>query len=135
MRKIRLLSILMSLTILVMLAACSGNGNTTTSTSSTGGLTFGQLAVSGQTVFTGRCASCHEGGSGPALTGQNNNLKSYGNAASLLSRISATMPTNAPGSLTQQQYWDVLAYLLVQDGFVTSQTTFDANNLSQVPLA
>ena len=45
------------------------------------------------------------------------------------------MPTNAPGSLTQQQYWDVLAYLLVQDGFVTSQTTFDANNLSQVPLA
>jgi hypothetical protein len=44
------------------------------------------------------------------------------------------MPWTAPGSLSQQQYWQVLCFLLIQDGFATAGTVFDANNLSQIPL-
>ena len=38
------------------------------------------------------------------------------------------------GSLNQQQYWEVICYLLIQDGFASSGVVFDTNNLSQILL-
>jgi hypothetical protein len=42
------------------------------------------------------------------------------------------MPANAPGSLSSQQYLEVMAYLLLQNGFVTSGQALD--NLGGISL-
>jgi len=44
------------------------------------------------------------------------------------------MPQTAPGSLTQQQYQQLLAYLLVQNNTVTSVQSFDAGGLGKITL-
>jgi S-disulfanyl-L-cysteine oxidoreductase SoxD len=117
--------------------ATSAPPPTTSGTSQTG-LTIGQLSQSGQTVFSGNCAACHgndgAGGIGPALWGSTANLKKYGTADGLFKFISTAMPQSKPGSLTQQQYQQLLGYLLMQNKDATASQTFDANNLSQITL-
>src|SRR5229473_1451646 len=83
---------------------------------SIGGYTRAQ-ASHGATVYTQYCTQCHganlQGESGPALSGQV--LRSAyggGTAAQLYDFISRQMPQNNPGSLSQEQYLDVTAYVL-----------------------
>lgn len=79
-------------------------------------------AARGQSLYAGRCASCHgpsmQGAQGPPLVGdafvsrwQTEPL------SSLFIKISKTMPLDAPGDLTGQQSADVLAHLLKSSGF------------------
>lgn len=69
------------------------------------------------------CARCHGstlgGGSRPpALVGSSfQNKWASGTLAAPFDFIRRNMPRNAPGSLTLQQYADVLAYLLQQTGY------------------
>jgi mono/diheme cytochrome c family protein len=78
-------------------------------------------AASGATVYTQSCAQCHganlQGDSGPPLSGPTFS-QAYGTstAAQLYDFISHQMPLNAPGSLSQQQYLDVAAYMLSRNG-------------------
>ncbi len=79
----------------------------------------GAQAGAGQQVFASICASCHGttlgGGMGPALTGATFQA-SWRTAAALFQFVSQQMPLSAPGSLAQEQYWNVVAYLLQQNG-------------------
>src|SRR5438105_1778254 len=80
----------------------------------------GQVA-SGQQVYSQVCASCHgDQGEGiedaPPLMGRGNALADYRTAARLYNFISSEMPNDDPGSLSSQQYYDVLAYILDQNG-------------------
>jgi mono/diheme cytochrome c family protein len=79
-------------------------------------------AERGRAVYAARCASCHgdalQGVSGPPLVGdafvsrwQSDSL------GALLTKISKTMPADAPGELTPQQSADVLAHILKSGGF------------------
>jgi mono/diheme cytochrome c family protein len=110
----------------------------TPSATATGGTTVGQLAAAGQTVFANNCARCHgdqgQGITGPRLIGNGNTLDKYVTAQGLLDFIDSSMPLNAPGSLSHQDYLNVLSYLLVQDNFVGSSTAFNESGLAQMQL-
>lgn len=74
-----------------------------------------QIAV-GREVYTAECAQCHgqdgEGGTGPLLIGGNKRIASYQTTKRLYDYVSTTMPFDEPGSLTPEQYWNVIGYLL-----------------------
>jgi hypothetical protein len=44
------------------------------------------------------------------------------------------MPANDPGSLSQDQYEKVLAYILSKNGYPSGQTPLSENTLSKVDL-
>src|SRR4029450_13842529 len=78
-------------------------------------------ATRGEVVYAKECASCH----GEDLTGQQSRLMGdrfmrdwrEDNLNNLFRRTRAVMPRRAPGTLTDNQYLDVVAYVLQQNGF------------------
>ena len=110
--------------------------STTTPTTTT--TTAGELAALRQGVFSANCAKCHgtsgQGGTAPALTGSGAALAKYNTAQALFNFLSAAMPLDAPGSLTHQQYLELLSFILVQDGYMQSANTFDESKLASVAL-
>jgi mono/diheme cytochrome c family protein len=64
----------------------------------------------GDRVFTIECGGCH----GPTMT---DILAEADTAYRFYARISETMPWEAPGALTLQQYADIVAFLLSELGF------------------
>jgi mono/diheme cytochrome c family protein len=93
----------------------------------------------GKGVFGTICAACHgdrgQGLLAPALIGQ---LATFGRfsdtAVSYYDYIRSDMPQNAPGSLTQEQYLEVTAYLLVQNNLVQPDAAFAENGLDSIKL-
>ena len=111
----------------------------TTATTATGtSLTAGQLSAAGQGVFASNCAGCHgangQGVTAPAVIGATANLVKYSTAQGLFDYVKTTMPANAPGSLSPQQYLQVTAHILLQNNYVTGNTPLDTSNLGGVPL-
>lgn len=98
-------------------------------------------ATAGAAVFSQNCAVCHgaalEGEAGPTLVGQ-----SFASAASsytvgaIFGEIAEQMPAGAPGSLTHDQYADVMAYILSKNGYPAGSVALDYNASlgSSVPL-
>jgi polar amino acid transport system substrate-binding protein len=81
-------------------------------------------ARDGRILYPRLCGACHgmemEGESGPALTGPDfrqmltdQNLT----AKSLLDIIEQTMPYDAPGMYPDEQYNDIMAYILSRSGY------------------
>ena len=87
-----------------------------------------EQAKRGEAVSTKLCVSCHGpdltgGEAGPALVG----LEFLGNwtgltAGDFYDRVNATMPADAPGTMTPQQTSDVAAYVLKLNKFPAGQT-------------
>lgn len=84
---------------------------------------------------------CHgadlKGGAGPALTGKG--FASEGTHSSIgvvFTQEAQQMPAGQPGSLSQTQYEDVMAYILQQNGYPAGSTAFDykAGLTSTTPL-
>ena len=96
--------------------------------------TWGELATRGAGSFSSNCAPCHgpdgQGDFGPAIIGTP--LTRWETAWSLLAFISTNMPQDGPGSLSVTAYQRILAYLLVQSGFVAPEAIFDENDLVNV---
>ncbi len=149
MRIRRIFEIMFLLTIiafLILIGGCTGGSSTTsgastppaTSISSQVGPTFGSNGDSGKVIFSSICAQCHgangQGITAPAVIGANANLGKYGTAKGLLDFISTAMPLSAPGSLTHQDYINVLCYLLIQNNYANSATPFNENALPGVQL-
>jgi alcohol dehydrogenase (cytochrome c) len=97
-------------------------------------------AASGAAVYTATCQQCHgvnlQGQSGPGLVGAafSNYVGKHGTAASLFDFISRQMPADKPGSLTQQQYLDVTAFLLSRNGYPAGDVPLTKTTLAQVTL-
>lgn len=94
-------------------------------------------ADAGKVVFQQQCAICHgqhlQGKVGPALSGQMFLSVSQFQkltADYLFRFMSKHMPLNAPGSLTQTQYLDVLAYILRVNGYPSGPRDIAANDAS-----
>jgi mono/diheme cytochrome c family protein len=95
----------------------------------------------GAQIYSQFCSSCHganlQGQAGPALAGQafaKSLSFSKMSATQLYHFISSQMPANDPGSLSQDQYEKVLAYILSKNGYPSGQTPLSENTLSKVDL-
>ncbi len=103
------------------------------------GPTVVQVAESGAAVFAQSCARCHgdqgEGRSAPALVGAGTNIQRHGDALGLLEYFSSRMPVGAPGSLSEEQYSQILAWILLGNAFVDPSAVWEGLELSDVSLA
>ena len=118
--------------------------------SSTGeGLPAGHGTVKqGAQVFAAKCAMCHgsTGTEGPKdkLVGGRNTLatpkpvRTVGSywpyAPTLYDYINRAMPFNAPGSLTSEEIYSVIAWLLFKNEIVPEDAVMDAKTLPQVQM-
>lgn len=79
-------------------------------------------AARGQASYEAACARCHRpdlgGADGPALKGDRFTRMFAGRPLhGLYERVTTTMPRNAPASLAETVYLDILAHLLRENGF------------------
>jgi S-disulfanyl-L-cysteine oxidoreductase SoxD len=91
-------------------------------------------AKRGETGYAQACASCH----GPDLSGVDAAPSLTGpeflaewndqTVDDLFERARTTMPADAPGSLSRQQYIDIVAFVLAKNGFPTGETELPTVN-------
>lgn len=86
----------------------------------------------GNAVYAKACALCHgptlNGGEAPPLAGPDFLAEWYGySAAELFERIRSTMPVTGPGSLSAQEYADVLAHILSINKFPAGETELEGS--------
>jgi cytochrome c len=67
----------------------------------------------------------------PELVGPNA-LQKFSTAANLYGFVHAAMPFQKPNSLTDEQYYQVVAFLLRQNGLIDRQTEVNASNAAQI---
>jgi mono/diheme cytochrome c family protein len=98
-------------------------------------------AQAGATLYTANCAVCHgeqlQGLVGPALKGANFASAKAGFAVGdIFTIVANNMPASAPGTLPPDTYVNVMAYLLLQNGYPAGSTalTYNAAAASNVPL-
>lgn len=102
----------------------------------------------GETVFAARCAACHgqNGGGKPndrlvgglgTLAGDNP-VKTVGSywpyATTIFDYVRRAMPLNESKSLTNDEVYAVVAYLLLQNRIIGEGDVMDAQSLPKVPM-
>lgn len=94
-------------------------------TTSSGIFTAAQ-AARGEQTYMNNCVSCHPPGTytAPAFKAKWNGVA----LSDLFGLISNTMPKMEPASLTQEEYADVLAYLLKINGAPAGKTQLPADD-------
>jgi mono/diheme cytochrome c family protein len=99
-----------------------------------------EQAKRGEPLYTATCASCHgpdlSGGEmAPGLTGGEFRSDWDGlSVGDLFERTRVSMPQNNPGSLSRQQYADILAFVFSKGGFPVGKTELSTKGemLSQI---
>jgi len=92
-------------------------------------------ATRGAPLFEEHCIVCHGGGLAPDLVGAGFNANWDGSSmAELFSLVQTAMPQQKPGSLTPQQYTDIIAHILRSGGFPAGQDALqpDLDTLNQI---
>ena len=93
----------------------------------------------GHELFLANCSRCHgdegQGDIGPAVIGERHGLRGYGTAQGLFDYVSRTMPFDAAGSLSEQAYWDILAYILTENGYLAEGTELGPENAADVDIS
>ena len=89
--------------------------------------TTAEQIARGETAYAQQCATCH----GQDIVGS---IQGYPDASLFFNFISTAMPANAPGSLPPQQYADIVAYLLSENGYPvgTEDLPADPEILAQI---
>ena len=107
---------------------------------SPGALYTDEQAQNGVDPYENNCAMCHganmEGAQAPTLLGDSFTTH-YMTVGDLMQFIVKNMPKSDPGSLSHEDYVDILAYMLLKNGLPSGSQplSFDAANTSKVPLA
>lgn len=97
-------------------------------------------AQGGVDPYENNCAMCHganmEGAQGPTLLGPTF-TSHYQTVGDLMQFIVQNMPMSDPGSLSHEDYVDILAYVLLKNGWPSGSRTlsFADANASKVPLS
>lgn len=92
-------------------------------------------------MFRTHCAKCHgdtgEGkiGLGRTLVAPWDPLAGYHTADTLFAFVSRAMPSDNPGSLKEQEYWDVIAFLLDANGILPPGTHVHRDNAHGIATA
>ena len=98
-------------------------------------------ATQGKAVFADKCTTCHGadltgGEMAPPLVGAIFMGDWVGQSADdLFTRIHTTMPANDPGSLSNAQAAQVLAYILSMNQFPAGSTALPSDDASLAPIA
>ena len=98
-------------------------------------------AKRGATVYKDTCEPCHGAkltgtdAGGPTLVGADfiNGWKDMSLGA-LLNKVNMDMPSNAPGTLTPEQYADVLAYVLSANKYPVGQKELPTDAVALKPV-
>lgn len=108
-------------------------------------------AAEGALVYAGQCAACHgdklqgiKATGGPALAGGRGTLatkkpvktveSNWPYATTLFDYVKRAMPFNAPGSLSDEQVYAVVAYILAQDKVIAPDEAMNAASLPKVQM-
>jgi hypothetical protein len=132
--------VIAALVLLAIVAACSQPAAAPTpvppttappaaATTAPAATTTGQLAQLGQTVYEKDCSMCHDSGPGPAVPVW---MQTFPDAQQLFDYASQNMPQGAGGSLKPEQYFQVVAWALVNQKVVSADTVLDINKLAEV---
>ncbi len=93
-------------------------------------------AERGAGSYSAACSGCHRpdlaGATGPSLKEQQFAKGFAGKDLSVLYAKVATMPRNAPGSLGENVYLDIVAHILKENGFAAGATELTADVLPAV---
>jgi hypothetical protein len=128
-------------------ATTVSGGNPPTITSATN-TTAGQLFLEGEALYNANCTFtyCHGqyGAGGTAVSEASvpaeiefdqQNLSVFGNAGNLLTFVEGAMhEQNTALFLTNDEYAQIFAYILTQNGTLTSSSPISASNLSTIIL-
>lgn len=141
----RISKLLLSLVPLMVLAACASGSPPATGTGTTAPPPAAAPAPSttavpaeqaqrGENAFLASCTACHSSGEFNDTAFQTRWRNRT--ARDLFDLMSATMPEDAPNSLPQERYVEIVAYLLTLNGFPTSGTgsAWDVGALGDVDL-
>ncbi len=95
------------------------------------GKTAGELAALGVAVYKRSCGKCHDDPfAGPLANG----LRTHRTAQDLLRFMQTRMPQDAPGSLPEEEYFQVLADILVDGQIVAADAVLDPGKLAEITL-
>jgi mono/diheme cytochrome c family protein len=86
-------------------------------------------AAAGRTAFNADCAVCHgntltNGTMAPPLAGESFHAAWTGRSVRALFDAAKTMPPANPGSLPDETYRNILAYVLQVNGYAAGETAF-----------
>ena len=110
----------------------------TPATSVNAGVYSAAQATRGQAVYKDNCAACHGedlAGSGPMppLTGKDF-LANWKNVGDLFDKVHSSMPASNPGSLSEQQTSDVIAYMLSVSKYPAGTADLPATQAALTPI-
>ncbi len=112
-------TVISSVCLLITLVACSSS-LAQDKTVNDGVFTAAQVET-GKVVYDTTCSACHD------MRFYRDTLKSWNNQPLLWlwESIMGTMPADNPGSLMLDEYTDVIAYILSENGFPAGETKLD----------
>jgi cytochrome c len=127
---------------LVTLEACGSSKPAETAAAPVAPSTFAEQVAQGQALYGEHCASCHgasgEGGKAPAVVGiakgalpldpppgAKHRTTRFETVADIATFVAANMPADAPATLTQEQYFSILAFDLKANGIDLGQKKLD----------
>ena len=97
-----------------------------------------EQALSGRAVYGEKCAACHgaslEGLAAPALKGpafQKRWMNGDQKISDLYTKMQQSMPVGAPGTLSGEQYFDLITLILSQNGFQPATDPLAASELGK----
>jgi mono/diheme cytochrome c family protein len=132
---VRYSTLTVALALLIVLAACAQPTPTSTpvapTTAAPAVTTAGQLAVLGKAVYDRSCSACHAGGPGPTVSVW---MQTFPDAQKILDYASKNMPKSAPGSLQPEEYFQVVAWALVDQRIVSADAVLDISKLAAVAI-
>ncbi len=98
-------------------------------------------AQAGHDAFESNCSMCHgkdlTGIAGPALKGKNfASVKAHFHVSDVFRIVSTNMPATQPGTLSHQEYTEIMAFLLQQNGYPAGNAplTYEGALKSMTPL-
>ena len=133
-RSMRLYWTLYFSTCILVLSPSLGSGNAGAQEPADGQRSTGQGVYNreqwlrGRDVYAGLCAGCH-----PAITHTGPTFTrswSGKNLAELFGFLRERMPKNEPGSLSEQEYVDVMSYMLRMNGMPTGIDELPADSVA-----
>jgi cytochrome c len=88
---------------------------------------------SGEALYQAKCSACHDPGRSAAQLNAKTLVK-YKTAKGFFDYISVKMPQSAPGTLKNQEYWDLAAYIIKGTEQLPADTVLDKTNAETVGL-